>query len=50
MHWVELLIIIYQANRLQLKPEFALCTGGEHTKLYFKLFKTIMQLAWIMFA
>lgn len=50
MHCLELLIIIYQENLLPLKPEFALCTRSEHTKLYFKLFKTIMQLAWIMFA
>lgn len=49
MHSLELLIILYQAKLLPLKPEFALCTRGEHTKPYFKLFKTIMQLAWLMF-
>lgn len=48
MHCLELLIIIYQASLWPLKPEFALCTRGKHTKPYFKLFKTIMQLAWIM--
>lgn len=33
---------------VQLKPEFALCTRGEHIKPYFKLFKTVIQLPWIM--
>lgn len=49
VHPLELLIILYQANPLPLKPAFALCTRSEHTKPYFKLFKTIMQLAWLMF-
>lgn len=49
MPCLELLIIIYQENLLPLKPEFVLYTRSKHTKPYFKLFKTIMQLAWLMF-
>lgn len=49
MPCLELLIIVYQENLLPLKPEFALYTRSKHTKPYFKLFKTIMQLAWLMF-
>lgn len=37
-------------GQLYWKPEFAHCTMGEHTKLYFELFKTSIQLARIMFA
>lgn len=37
------------AGQLHPKPEFAHCTMGEHTKPYFELFKTSIQLAWIMF-